>query len=365
MPTFCEATVAKVTDKRAGLCRVLLDDGSQAYALTQLTGPVSVGDRVVINTTAVELDLGSGGWHVVHWNLTKGPWSQPGPGHLMKLRYTSLQVDTGAGEEADGPDQSMARSSLGGIPVVVAGVHSQLPVIAAAIADARPGTRVVYLMTDGAALPIALSEQVARLRELELLAATVTAGHAFGGDLEALNVPSGLVLARTRLEAEVVVVAMGPGGAGTGSRLGFTALEVAPVLDATAWLQGRPIVCLRCSEADPRPRHRSVSHHSLTVLEAVRSVVEVPYPPGIDPPLSSRHRWVQIDPGDPSALLERASLQVTTMGRTTAEDPLYFSAAAAAGVLAARHAGLLAAPSDTVRAVQGTSPPQGAVAPSP
>lgn len=255
----------------------------------------------------------------------------------MKLRYTSLQADTGAGEEAMDPDQAMKLGSLHGMPVVAAGVHSQLPVIAAALGVARPGTRVVYLMTDGASLPLALSDTVARLLDLELIAGTVTAGHAFGGDIEALNVAAGLVLARQELRADVVIVAMGPGGAGTGSRLGYTALEVAPVLDAAAWLHGTPIACLRCSAADPRPRHQQVSHHSLTALDAVRSAVHVAYPPGIEPPPTTRHRWTLVDPGDPVALLARAELQVTSMGRGPEDDPLYFSAAAAAGVLAANH----------------------------
>ncbi len=336
MPTFREATVAHITLERAGLCRVVLDDGARAYALTQLTGPVSVGDRVVVNTTAVDLALGSGGWHVIHWNLTVGPWSQPGPGHLMKLRYTSLQTDTGAGEEAANSGQAMDVATLRGMPVVAAGVHSQLPVIAAAIAETRPRTRLIYLMTDGAALPLALSDHVALLRDRGLIAATVTAGHAFGGDIEALNVPAGLLLAKQELDADAVVVAMGPGGAGTGSRLGYTALEAAPVLDAAAWLLGTPIACLRCSEADPRPRHQQISHHSLTTLDAIRSTVEVAYPPGIEAPAGDRHRWTAIDPGDPAALLERAGIQVTTMGRGPEQDPLYFAAAAAAGILAAR-----------------------------
>ncbi|MBA3280930.1 MAG: DUF3866 family protein [Acidimicrobiia bacterium] len=335
MPAFREADVAAVLSERKGLCRVLLDDGDRAYALTDLIGPVAVGDRVVLNTTAVDLGLGSGGWHVVHWNLTRGPWSQAGPGHLMKLRYTSLQTDTGAGEET-GPDEP---TRLDELPVVAAGVHSQLPVIAAAVAAERPGSRLVYVMTDGAALPLALSDQVAELTRVGLVAATVTAGHAFGGDVEALNVPSALVLARHRLAADVVVVAMGPGGAGTGTRVGYTALEVAPVLDAVAWLGGRAIACLRCSEADPRSRHVGISHHSTTALEAVRSAVEVPYPPPLEPPAASRHQWVLIDPGDPCELLLAAGLTVTTMGRGPADDRLYFAAAAAAGMWAARAIG--------------------------
>jgi hypothetical protein len=170
VPSFEEHTITEVLAERRGLVRVRLDDGSRAYALTQLTGGVAVGDRVVVNTTAVERGLGTGGWHVVHWNLTAPPFARAGPGHLMKLRYTSLQVDTGAAEEHD-PEVDHA---LDGTPVVVAGLHSQLPVVAAAAAAARPGCRVAYVMTDGGALPLALSDVVAELLERSLLVGTVT-----------------------------------------------------------------------------------------------------------------------------------------------------------------------------------------------
>src|SRR4051812_47650389 len=151
MPSFREDDVVEVLSGRPGLVRVALAGGDRAYAVTQLTGPVQVGDRVVVNTTAVELGLGTGGWHVVHWNLSRGSWSEPGPGHIMKLRYTSLQADTGAGEEAH-PELP---TDLPGTPVVVGSLHSQLPGVAVAIDHLRPGTRVSYVMTDGAALPIA------------------------------------------------------------------------------------------------------------------------------------------------------------------------------------------------------------------
>jgi hypothetical protein len=334
VPAFRTAEVIEVLGERPGYARLALADGSRAYALTDLTGPVAAGDRVVVNTTAVDLGLGSGGWHVVHWNLSHDAWSQPGPGHLMKLRYTSLQVDTGAGEEAGDVPRT-----LEGAPVVVTGVHSQVPAVAAALAEARPGTRLVYVMTDGAALPLAMSDLVVGLRERGLIAGTVTAGHAFGGDVEALNVPAALALARHRLGAEAIVVGMGPGIAGTNSALGFTGLEAAPALDAAAWLEGRPIACLRCSSGDERPRHQGISHHSATVLDAVRSEVDVAHPPGVAPLPGGRHRWHEVDPGDPVALLDRTGLRVTTMGRGPAQDVLYFAAAAAAGVLAARFVG--------------------------
>lgn len=333
MPTFREATVTEIIGTRSGITRVRLDDGDRAYAITQTTGPVDAGDRVVLNTTAVDLGLGTGGWHVVHWNLTRGAWSDPGPGHLMKLRYTSLQIDTGAAEEAD-PDIA---SDLAGAPVVVAGLHSQLPVLAASIGAARPGTRIGYVMTDGGALPLALSDTVADLVDKGLISGTVTAGHAFGGDQECLNVPSALAAAVNVLGVDVVIVAMGPGVAGTASRLGFSGLEVAPALDAAAWLGGTPVACVRASSGDARPRHQGISHHTATALDATRSSVDVPLPPGLDPlPGLDRHRWPVVEPGDVEADLADRELAVRTMGRGPSEDRLFFDATASAGRFAAR-----------------------------
>jgi hypothetical protein len=209
-------------------------------------------------------------------------------------------------------------------------------VLAVALAAERPGIRVAYVMTDGGALPLALSDTVAELVERGLLVGTVTAGHAFGGDHECLNVPSALTVARHLLRADVIVVAMGPGVAGTGSRLGYTALEVAPALDAAAWLGGRPIACVRMSSGDARTRHRGISHHTTTALDAVRSTVDVPVPPGTRVPDDLiRHRWTELDPGPMGAELAAHDLDVRTMGRGIDDDPAFFDAAASAGRFAA------------------------------
>ena len=37
-----------------------------------MTGPVEVGDEVLVNVQARELGLGSGGFDVLHANLTRG-----------------------------------------------------------------------------------------------------------------------------------------------------------------------------------------------------------------------------------------------------------------------------------------------------
>jgi hypothetical protein len=293
--------------------------------LTQLIGTVVVGDRVEVNTTAAELGLGTGGWHFVHWNLERESWSETGPGTVMKLRYTSLQVDTGAAEE-DGPGLPAA-VDLGGRPVVACALHSQVAGVAAAFGRAAPGRRLVYVMTDSAALPLVLSDLVFDLRARGLLAATVTCGQAFGGDYEAVTVPSALLVAVALAGADAVVVGPGPGVVGTGSAYGFGGVEVAAVIDAAAHLGGRPIVAVRFSDSDPRERHRGVSHHTTTALALAgsrsRSQVAVPSGEGFE--------GVEVDvPAD----LDFGS--ATTMGRTPAQDPGFFRWAAAAGVLAAR-----------------------------
>jgi Protein of unknown function (DUF3866) len=349
MPAFKSGRVESILQERAGLQRVLVSlDGNveRAYVLTQLTGSVALGDSVVVNTTAVDLGLGTGGWHVVHWNLTRASYSAPGPGHIMKARYTSLQADVGSSEEhwTDLADVT----SIDGMPVVAAALHSQVPAVAAAFKQARPDARLAYVMTDGAALPLALSDLVAQLRDLSLLDATITCGHAFGGDYEAVSVYSALAVARHIADADATIVAMGPGIVGTATRLGFSGIEVGPVLDAAHGLGGVPIACLRVSFADPRERHRGLSHHSATALTIAtrgRALIPVPTVGGEEEMilrselassgLSERHEIVDVPPVGIIDLLESLDLKIVSMGRPAADDPVLFEAAAAAGVVAA------------------------------
>lgn len=334
MPSFVTAAVAAVLAERPGLQRVVLDDGSRAVVLTGLTGSVTVGDEVVVNTTAVELGLGTGGWHVVHWNLSRREWHEPGPGHIMKVRYTSLQADVGAAEERA---PSMDWPDLEGRPVVACGLHSQLGIVAAVVKDLEPGARVAYVMTDGAALPLALSDLVASLRERALLDVTITAGQAFGGELEAVSTPSAIDLAVRVAGADVVIVAMGPGVVGTASTLGTTALEVAPIVDATAALGGQPIVAARTSEADPRPRHRGLSHHTTAGLRLAARAAIVGHAAGTPVfAVPAPHQIETVEAPSVAGVLGRAGIEVRSMGRGPEDDPLFFATTAAAGVLAVR-----------------------------
>jgi hypothetical protein len=335
VPSFSTGVVTAIGGERPGLQRVEVD-GQPAYVLTDLIGRVAVGDEVVVNTTAVDLDLGTGGWHVVHWNLSRREWWQPGPGTVMKLRYTSLQVDVGAAEEAAG--YQPRPGGLGGTPVVACALHSQLAPVAATLAAARAGCRTAYVMTDGASLPLALSDLVADLCAAGLLTTTITCGQAFGGDHEAVNVYSALEVAVAE-GADVVLVAAGPGGVGTRSRLGFSGLEVASVIDAAALLGGRPVVAVRYSGADPRERHRGVSDHTAAALWAAARAATVAVPRGgleAIGAIAAHHHAMEVDAPDVAGLLAAHGLVVETMGRTPADDPHFFRWAAAAGAAAAQ-----------------------------
>jgi len=330
MPSFVTATVTELLVQRRGLQRVATDAG-RAYVLTDLTGTVATGDRVVLNTTAVDLGLGTGGWHVVHWNLARETWSQPGPGHIMKMRYTSLQADVGAAEE-DHPDLPR---TVPGLPVVACSLHSQVAVVAAVARHLAADARIAYVMTDGAALPLALSDVVDTLRTRGVIDTTITAGHAFGGDLEAVAVPSALALARHVAGADLVVVGMGPGVVGTASPLGTTAVEVAGIIDAADRMGGRVALCSRASSADARERHQGISHHVRTILGLAAARPELPLPAALAGDVVGSSVVV---PPDAEAVLAALDLRVTTMGRGPADDPPFFAAAASAGAWAARAA---------------------------
>ncbi len=245
---------------------------------------------------------------------------------------------------------------LGGMPVVAADLHSALPAALAGYFALPPAPvtaaredghsdRVVYVMTDGGALPIWFSRTAAMLRELGWLAATITVGQAFGGDLEAVTPHSGLLAARHVLGASMAVIAQGPGNLGTGTRWGFSGVAAGEAVNAAAVLGGRPVASLRLSDADPRERHRGISHHSLTAYGRValaRADVVVPDLPGgfgarvraEAEPLGSRHNLVTVSVDGLRDALAACPVPLATMGRGLDDDLAYFLAAAAAG----RHA---------------------------
>lgn len=350
---FREGKVVEVTEGGGALrIRVDTSDGEiEALGWRSMLGRVEPGDRVVVNTVGIDLGLGTGGTGFVLWNLDgDGPTGDP-PGHIVKMRYTPWQMPVLAAEAPESEHHTALAdvTTIEGMPVVACSLHSQIAGVVAGIKAARPDARVGYLMTDGAALPLSFSRLVARLRKGTLIDVTATAGHAFGGDLETVNMHSGLAALRHVEGCDAVVVSMGPGVVGTGTALGFTALEQGQVLDAAAALGGRNIACLRVSFADERDRHRGLSHHAVTALTIgarERATVVVPkLPPERSDALAAqlrtsgicdRHEIVTAR-GDAAVdlLHERGVAAVTSMGRTIDETPELWLAAGAAGHVAA------------------------------
>lgn len=332
---------------------VLTGDGpGRAINYVAATGVAAPGDRVLLNTTAVSLGLGSGGYHFVLAVAGREEREAPASGRLMKLRYTPWQVQVEAWEEAtDAAPAAGATPDLAGMPVVVGELHSQLaPVVLAARRAYRGGSpRIAYVMTDGGALAAAYSRQAWALREAGWLAAVITAGHAFGGDLEAVSVHSALLAARVAVAADLAVVLMGPGIAGTNSPLGFSGTEQAWILDAAGALGGRPVALGRLSFADARARHRGLSHHTRTNLGRLthrRALLPLPRMHGEERDLlerqlnesgiPARHQLLWLPAGPLEAALAESPVPLESMGRAYGEDPWFFLSAAAAGWLAGR-----------------------------
>jgi hypothetical protein len=319
----------------------------RALAYPALVGEPQAGDTVLLNTNALALGLGTGGYALVVALPDRLPPDDDRPGHVVKARYTPLQAVVLAADEDDSPHRDIlaAADSLDGMPVVTADLHSALPAVIAGVHADRPEARIAYVMTDGGALPAWFSRTLDALADR--LAGVVTVGQAFGGDLEATNVHTGLLAARHVLRADLAVVTQGPGNLGTGTPWGFSGVAVGEAVNAVAALSGRAVGSLRISASDPRARHHGVSHHSLTAYGRVAlAPADLVVPAGVDgslrmdaalAPLRARHRVVTVAVDGLDSALRTLPVKLSTMGRDLDADLVYFLAAAAAG----RHAAAL------------------------
>src|ERR1700689_5480171 len=341
MITWRDGTVRGVRREWPGAVELdVLVDGARIRALAYpaLTGRPQAGDRVLVNTTALDLGLGTGGYALVVAVPDRLPDDPALAGHLVKARYTPLQVTVLGADEQGSPHHDVLRDAddLDGMPVVVADLHSALPAVLAGVFDSSERTgahppsarsaRVVYVMQDGGALPAWFSRSCATLKEAGWLAATVTTGQSFGGDLETVTVHTGLLAARHVLGADIAVVAQGPGNLGTGTRWGFSGVAAGEAVNAAAALGGRPVASLRVSDADPRERHRGISHHNVTAdgrVALARADVVVPALPGAfgqviadeAAQLSGRHEIVTVPVDGLEAALRACPAALSTVGR--------------------------------------------------
>jgi hypothetical protein len=346
-----------------------------AIADVALVGAAQAGDEVIVNTQALDLGLGSGGFDVVHVNLTRGCDGEGAAGaNVMKLNYTSLQhaVHPVEGERLNLPLRR---------PVAVLALHGQLAPVAWAFARARPDARLGYVQSEGGALPGGRSRTVRALRERGLLAGHITAGAAFGGESEAITTAGALHHALDTLGWDAVVCGPGPGIVGSASTLGHGGLSALDSAHAALALGCETLIVARMSSGDPRERHRGISHHTLTVLDLLLAPVTVALPAGMRSPVGAdllaglrpvglgavfggampsrpglaldverparitRHDWRRATVDLPAYASSRLSAH--TMGRGLVQDPLFFGAALAGGGALAELAGQLSAGAST------------------
>ena len=318
---------------------VVAIDGAERAAVADVgaVGPSDVGDDVVVNAQAVDLRLGSGGFDIVHVNLTRGLGGSGVPGaHVMKLNYSSLQhAVLPVEQELDDP-AAAARAEVPG-RVGVFGLHGQLAPIAWAIAQGAaaagvPAPRTGYVQTAGGALPGGHSRVVTDLLDRGLLAGHLTASPTYGGrDGEAITTIGAIDQAIAVLGWEIVLCGPGPGILGSGSRLGHGGMVALDTAHSALALGHDTVLCARMSDGDPRERHRGLSHHSATVLELLLQPVTVAVPAGFVPPDDHGfHAWPAFAT-DLDAYVA-SGLPARTMGRDAADDEAFFRAALACGL---------------------------------
>jgi len=323
MLTLRHGRITAVVERVEGLSRLEVD-GVPCVAYPRLTGPVALGDEVIVNTQARELELGTGGFDVLYVNLTRG-LDLPGESgaHVMKLPYTPAQSARRHAEEGRTlPD------TLAGLPVVCCSLHSQVAPVGAGIGREA---RVAYVQLPGGALPVSLSDALRVLRERGHIETSIAVGACLDGDVECVSAASALLWSVDE-GFDVVVCAIGPGIVGTGSSFGHGGLAAADAANAALALHGTSIVAVRASAGDPRERHQGVSHHAQAVLELCLGDVIAPWPAGYDAP-----RWLESRLEVDVAGWEEAcaGLPLAHMGRGPQEDPLFFATAFAAGRAAA------------------------------
>ncbi len=345
-----EGTVERIIwseDKMQCLEVQVGDKKEKAINYLELSGAASPGNRVFLNTTAVRLNLGSGGYHFVLLNTTASPYT-PYSGHIIKMRYTPLQHKVMTWEEKCGTSEDNCNTKYTGlhVPVVIGELHSMLAPFARTLKLINTKCRIIYIMSDSASLPLSFSRNVRSLKNTGVLAGTITAGQAFGGDLECINIYTALIAAREELKADVIIITPGPGVVGTGTRYGYSGVEQGEHVERAHKLRGIPLVIPRISFADSRSRHRGISHHTLTALGELttkscflplpacsRGKMRLFYEQLAAAGLMAKHRVVTIGSKRFHKYLKECCGDCHTMGRGLRSDPIFFAAACASACL--------------------------------
>ena len=350
--SYKKAEVVEVESSQGSVSWIKVKIGDEIFKAVNyndMTGAINVGDIVIVNTTAVELSLGTGGYHFVMFNYSNESKGLEGKGHIMKLRYTPFQIKCLSAEEQDSEYHHVFNNfaSLNNHICVIGTLHSMLAPIASTIKWMNKDIKINYIMTDGGSLPIYFSNTVKTLKEKGIIDNTVTIGHAFGGDLECVNIYTGLIAAKEILKGDITIITMGPGIVGTGTKYGFSGIEQGYIIDAVNTLKGNSIIVPRVSFKDSRERHIGISHHTRTVLSEIsRSTGKVVIP------LLDREKQCIIEEQINLYNIDKKfqiifengekvvdamnyyGLNITTMGRSFEEDKEYFLTLGAAGMYA-------------------------------
>jgi len=351
--SFKEGYVEEITKRDAAISWIRVDVNGvkeKAVNYNKLTGDVEVGDQVTLNTTAVDLSLGTGGVHFVIHNHRIKNKDLVGEGHIMKLRYTPMQLKCLVAEEESSPyyEKMKTFNSLNNSLYVVGTLHSMVAPIAAMLKWLKPKLRINYIMTDAGALPIEFSLSVKELKEKGIINKTITTGHSFGGDIESINIYTGIIASKEVLQSDVTIIAMGPGIVGTGTKYGFSGIEQGHIIDAVNNLGGVSFALPRISFSDKRDRHWGISHHTITSLEQITNTRTNLVLPQLDTEkmerfqdqisnstIASKHNVFYEDGKDIIKALEHYNIKVSTMGRGYYQDEEYFISlgAAARGII--------------------------------
>ncbi len=346
-----KADVEEILSERKGvqILKVILEDGNMAKAInyTFLAGHVIKGDRVELNTTAMCLNLGTGGYHFVINKFNDSMEDRENKsqisiedGHIMKLRYTPLQFRTLSLSEKNGLFHKELKKFLllDNMPVIFIPLHSLLAPLLISYNKLIEGKKTLYIMTEGGSLPLELSKTVASLKEKKLLDISITIGNSFGGDYEAVNIFTALTAAKL-FEADLVVVGIGPGHVGTNTPLGFSGTEIALYCHAVKLLNGKPILVPRLSFTEERKRHNNISHHTLTLLKKlIKDPIDVVFPDLnkikaiVKKEKLENHNLYFYKTNKLDKILRKSNFKLLSMGKYYKDDPIFFITAGLAAL---------------------------------
>ncbi|MGE4282899.1 MAG: DUF3866 family protein [Clostridia bacterium] len=346
------AVVHEIIEQDDNTTEILIksEDGfHKAINYNRITGSVRVNDKILVNTNATYLSLGTGGYDYVISNISNGRTDFDfEKGHIIKLRYTPMQIRCLAVEEEDSPYHQTLKDkySVEGLKVIILPLHSMLAPAVHILKQLKESIRISYIMTDSACLPLSFSKTVKDLKRQQLLDSTITSGQSFGGDFEAVNLYSALVTAKYVCTCDIAIVSPGPGVVGTNTLLGFSGAEGGALIDAVNLMKGMAFYVPRISFSDRRERHYGLSHHSITVLSRLafsRAHIALPL-------LSEEKKQVIIEQLNKNKLYKKHDIQfvqenvidmlrqrnvkVNTMERGLEEDPEFFRTVGSSVILA-------------------------------